>query len=90
MEALQVRVSGRVQGVWFRASTVQEAIRLGVSGWVKNCPDGSVEVFMQGSGDAVNKLHQWCRNGPPGARVTDVSSQKADPDPVISNFSIYY
>jgi acylphosphatase len=62
-------VSGRVQGVAFRAYTVDEADRLGVRGWVRNLPDGRVEVEAEGERKAVEALVQWCRRGPPAARV---------------------
>jgi len=65
-------IEGRVQGVYFRASAQQEAIRLGVKGLVRNCPDGSVEVVAEGVKENIERLISWCRHGPSGARVTDV------------------
>jgi acylphosphatase len=62
-------VSGRVQGVAFRAYTVDEARRLGVSGWVKNLPDGRVEAEAEGERPALEALVRWCEGGLPGARV---------------------
>ncbi|HSN14814.1 MAG TPA: acylphosphatase [Anaeromyxobacteraceae bacterium] len=62
-------VSGRVQGVFFRQSTVDEARRLGVSGWVTNLPDGRVEVEAEGERRALEALLAFCRRGPPSARV---------------------
>ncbi len=72
MVAVRVRVSGRVQGVMFRDSCRREAERLGVAGWVRNEPDGSVAVHAEGPAEAVDDLVTWCRTGPPGARVTGV------------------
>jgi len=69
--ARQAVVSGRVQGVYYRASTQQQARRLAVAGWVRNRPDGSVEAWLEGAPDAVEALLAWMRRGPAGARVTD-------------------
>ena len=66
-------IEGRVQMVFFRYSTCQEADRLGVMGWVKNRRDGSVEVIAEGPSEAVDELIQWCHHGPSGARVTNVT-----------------
>ena len=66
-------VSGLVQGVAFRAATMDEARRLGLSGWVRNLPDGRVEAEAEGDRAAVEALVAWCRVGPPAARVEDVS-----------------
>ncbi|GIX47901.1 MAG: acylphosphatase [Candidatus Tectimicrobiota bacterium] len=74
MPPVRVRclVHGRVQGVNFRAATRQQARRLGLHGWVRNCPDGTVEVVAEGEAAAVEQLVQWCHQGPPAARVTQV------------------
>jgi acylphosphatase len=66
-------VTGRVQGVGFRFTTVDEARRLGVRGWVRNEPDGSVEVEAEGERAAVEALVRFLHRGPPGARVDDVA-----------------
>ena len=66
-------VRGLVQGVWFRGSMQSEARRLGVGGWVRNRPDGTVEAEVEGERDAVDALIAWAGHGPPGARVTGVS-----------------
>jgi acylphosphatase len=72
---VRVAVYGRVQGVWFRGATQQTAIRLKVSGWARNLPDGSVEILAQGPTLAIDELIAWCHHGPPGARVDRVSTQ---------------
>lgn len=69
MQRLHVRVRGRVQGVYFRASTQEVATQLGLRGWVRNCPDGSVELVAEGPIDRLEQLLEWCRRGPPAARV---------------------
>ena len=69
---VRLHIRGRVQGVWYRGATEREAQRLGVHGWVRNLPDGSVEALFEGSPDAVGALVAWCRVGPSGARVTTV------------------
>ena len=74
MIARRVRVSGRVQGVFFRAWTRDEARSLGVCGWVRNCPDGSVEAHLEGEDAAVSELLRRMRHGPPHARVTGVQA----------------
>lgn len=86
--ARTVRVTGRVQGVSFRAFTRAEAEALGVSGWVRNADDGSVEAHLQGTGDAVEALLRRLRDGPAAARVTDVQSAPTEPDPALSGFAI--
>ena len=65
-------IEGRVQGVWFRDSTRREAISLGVFGWVRNRPDGTVEIVAEGPEDQVRKLTSWCNHGPPAAGVSQV------------------
>jgi acylphosphatase len=67
-----VIVHGLVQGVWFRSSTRDEADRLGVSGWVSNLPDGSVEAVFEGDKKKVEEIVGWCHRGPSGAKVSKV------------------
>ena len=71
-------ISGRVQGVWYRESMRLEAERLGVSGWVKNLPDGRVEAMISGDAGQLEQLIAWARKGPPMARVTGVNSEPAE------------
>jgi acylphosphatase len=77
--AVQVRVSGRVQGVAFRWEAQHAAQKLGVTGWVRNEPDGSVLAHVEGEPDAVNDMVAWLRAGPPASRVTDVAMRDAAP-----------
>ena len=63
-------VSGRVQGVCFRAGTRDQALELGLCGWAKNCPDGTVEIHAEGDKKTLEQFITWCRKGPPAARVS--------------------
>ena len=72
MASVRVLVVGKVQGVFYRASTQEQAQRLNVKGWVKNLADGSVEIEAEGSEYALEQLLQWCRVGPPASDVEDV------------------
>jgi len=81
--AVRVRVTGRVQGVWFRAWTQEQARDQGLSGWVRNCRDGSVEAVFAGPRDAVDRMVVLCRRGPPLAKVAGVEVfDEAGPVPV--------
>ena len=88
MVARQIRVSGRVQGVGFRASLQNEARKLGVSGWVRNRRDGTVEAVLQGAPESVAALIAWARRGPPGSRVIDVEESAADGEPAHAGFEL--
>lgn len=72
-------IRGRVQGVSFRAWTVRTARSLGLEGWVRNNPDGSVELLAQGEGGRVAALLEACREGPPAARVTGIEAEAVTP-----------
>ena len=65
-------ISGKVQGVWFRASTQEQAERLGITGWAKNLPDGRVEVLACGNKEKIEELYAWLKHGPQLAKVTDI------------------
>jgi acylphosphatase len=73
----RVRVTGRVQGVFFRAWTQQQALELGVNGWVRNSADGSVEAYLEGDEAALKALIQRLHEGPPSARVETVEVENA-------------
>lgn len=77
--ACRFTVSGRVQGVFFRASTAREAARLGLRGHALNLPDGRVEVLAIGPAIAVDELQRWLQRGPPAARVAAVEPRTEDP-----------
>lgn len=72
MKALRLLISGRVQGVYYRKSTQLQARELGLAGWVRNLPDGRVEVHCEGPDQAVDELVAWCYQGPPDALVRSV------------------
>ena len=69
-------ISGRVQGVWYRESMRQEALRLGVDGWVRNLADGTVEAVIRGAPSQIEALLAWTRRGPPLARVDEVRCEE--------------
>jgi acylphosphatase len=71
--SVDVHVTGRVQGVSFRWYAASEAARLGLAGWIRNEPDGSVRAHAEGPADSVDQFVAWCRQGPPAARVDDVA-----------------
>jgi len=92
MAAIRIRacVSGRVQGVCFRAETRHQAGRLGVNGWVRNLPDGRVEVLAEGEEQGVQALLSWCRTGPRHARVERVEESPEACTGEFDTFSITY
>ena len=74
---LHLRISGRVHGVGYRDALRREAQSNGISGWVRNRRDGTVEAVVQGSPEALEKIVAWARRGPPAARVSEVSAPEA-------------
>jgi acylphosphatase len=88
MPAARFLVSGRVQGVFFRASTREQALKLGLRGYAKNLPDGRVEVLAEGDASALDALERWLRVGPPMARVESVERGDADADEIGSGFDV--
>lgn len=85
-----VFVSGRVQGVFFRSETQHEASRRHVTGWVQNLSDERVEAVFEGEKDDVDKLIEFCRRGPLGARVTKVDVQWEDYTGDFRGFEVHY
>lgn len=73
MEVRHLVITGRVQGVWYRGSMAQEAQRIGVTGWVRNRSDGSVEAMVAGDTEQVAAIMNWARRGPPQADVEHVA-----------------
>ena len=87
---IHVIVEGRVQGVFFRAYTRDEAVRLGLCGWVRNRPDGSVEALVEGEKSAVGKMIQWFHLGSPHSNVAQVHVTEEAPVGDSSTFEIHY
>jgi acylphosphatase len=85
-----LKIHGRVQGVFFRATTQEEALRLGLTGWVRNCPDGSVETVAEGELEKIEEFIRWCRHGPPSARVERVDVEKSDHLGEFKSFEMKY
>ncbi|MFB6290549.1 MAG: acylphosphatase [Candidatus Bipolaricaulia bacterium] len=89
-ERVHLKISGRVQGVGFRNSTRRKAKQLGVTGWVKNLADGSVEAVVEGKKNAVENLISWANRGPRMANVNEVEVERQEPKDEFENFSIRY
>jgi acylphosphatase len=88
MKRTHVYVSGRVQGVFFRAETKRAAMNLSLTGWVRNRIDGRVEAVFEGDDADVDKMIEWCRIGPSAARVQDVSAADEVYTGSFSSFTI--
>lgn len=76
----RVVVHGRVQGVWFRESARARAVELGIGGWVRNRPDGTVEAVLEGAEAAVAAMVDWCGQGPPSAHVERIEVVSESPE----------
>ncbi|MCI5077288.1 acylphosphatase [Oricola sp.] len=87
-KTVSVRITGRVQGVWFRAWTSREATELGLKGWVRNEADGSVSALLSGAPEAVDAMIRLLWQGPPKADVTDVKVEDAGPTEALSGFQV--
>jgi acylphosphatase len=85
-----IRVSGVVQGVYYRYSAKQKADELGLTGFVRNLPDGSVEAHAEGEEEDVKGLIDWCKRGPRGARVDRIDVEWDEPSGRFADFSIRY
>lgn len=81
-------IRGRVQGVFYRASTRETAKKLGVVGWVRNLEDGSVEIVAEAGEGSLERFIDWCRTGPPDAGVSDVEVESESPSGLFSDFTI--
>ncbi|MFT5594251.1 MAG: acylphosphatase [Oceanicoccus sp.] len=88
LQAYHVYVSGKVQGVYYRASTAKKAQLLGLSGWVKNLTDGRVELFAQGPVESLEQLLSWCQKGPILAKISDIEYEMAQVDANMAQFEV--
>lgn len=86
--AARFLVSGRVQGVFYRASAQTQALSIGLRGWTRNLPDGRVEVFAAGTEQALDALQRWLAQGPPMAAVDTVERQPGEPAEAPATFEI--
>ena len=85
---VRVTISGRVQGVFFRAATCDKAVSLGLAGWVRNLADGRVEVLAEGAAPRVAALLDWCQSGPPRARVDECWVSEESPRGDFDEFRV--
>jgi acylphosphatase len=83
-----LRIRGKVQGVFYRESARNEALRLGLTGQVRNLSDGSVEAVVEGAPEAIEAFVTWCRRGPPQARVSDVERADSEARGEFSTFTV--
>ncbi|NLE23057.1 MAG: acylphosphatase [Actinobacteria bacterium] len=90
MKSVDVRVSGRVQGVYYRATARREGALRGLRGWVRNEPDGSVRLHLEGDAGAVDAMLDWCRVGPPAAEVSRLTVEDAPADDTVHGFEVRY
>jgi acylphosphatase len=88
--AFFAQIRGRVQGVGFRYTAQHEALRLGLTGWIRNSPEGDVEVWAEGPKEKLGSFLQWLYRGPPGARVDLVRHETRTPRGTYRRFSIEY
>ena len=90
MKRVHVYISGRVQGVFFRAETQRAAIGFKITGWVKNMADGRVEAVFEGDDENMDKMLEWCHIGPPAARVEEVLTEEEPYTGEFRDFNIKY
>lgn len=88
MYQAHLKISGRVQGVFYRASCQDVAIKYSLKGYAKNLLGGDVEVVAQGEKDKIERLIEWCKKGPPGARVTNVKVDWEEPLEMFYSFDV--
>ena len=87
---VHVRIFGKVQGVWYRASTKQKADELGIIGWVRNTDDGCVEAVFEGEKVKIDEMIAWCWIGPQRAQVTDVKMLPSHSEETLTTFVVLY
>jgi len=90
MKKVNIKIYGRVQGVFFRHNTKKVADKLSVRGWIRNQLDGSVEIIAEGDDKSVDGLINWCRKGPIGAKVENIEVKEVKYKKEFDSFSIVY
>ena len=90
MKHIHVYISGKVQGVYFRAETQRAAVGFNLTGWVRNMVDGRVEACFEGKDENIDKMIEWCHIGPPAARVEEVLTDEEPYTDEFHDFSIKY
>lgn len=90
MKRVNIKIYGEVQGVFFRHNTKKIADKLGIKGWVRNCPDETVQVIAEGNNDKIRVLINWCRRGPIGSKVRKVEVIEKEYRDEFKDFSIIY
>ena len=88
MISVHVFISGKVQGVWYRANTKNKAEEIGIKGWIRNTRDNKVEALFQGNEKQINDMISWCKKGSPMARVTDIKFEEIQDLNIFDNFTI--
>ncbi len=88
MKRLHLKIYGRVQGVYYRSSAQDVARELGLSGWIKNMPDGTVETVVEGEEEILRDYIRWCKKGPAAARVEKIDETWEEPTVEFKGFSI--
>jgi acylphosphatase len=84
----QIRIAGKVQGVFFRASAREQARARNLGGWVRNNPDGTVEAVLEGPADDVEEVVEWAHHGPKAAQVDNIDVQWMDPKGDVQTFEV--
>ena len=88
MKRLHLKIYGRVQGVYYRSSAQDEARELGLSGWARNMPDGTVEAVVEGEEEMLRDFIRWCKNGPAAAKVEKIDETWEEPTGEFKGFSV--
>ncbi len=88
MKRLNLKIYGLVQGVYFRSNARSKALELGLSGWVRNMPDGTVETVAEGDENKLNEYIKWCKSGPSEARVEKIQEKWEEPTGEFKGFGI--
>lgn len=84
----EIRIEGKVQGVFFRASAREQARARNLGGWVRNCPDGTVEAVLEGPADDVEEVVEWAHQGPKSAQVQNINVQWMEPKGDVQTFEV--